>query len=353
MMRIAIVNDVTLAVEALRSVVTSVPEYQIAWTASDGAEAVQKCAADIPDLILMDLIMPRMDGAEASRRIMRESPCAILIVTATVEGHSSKVFEAMGWGALDAVKTPVLLNSADPAPGSQLLAKIAMIGRLIGKTRSRRTRAPSAPATSKPEQPGRPGFPLIAIGSSTGGPTAVARVLSGLPEDLNAAIAVVQHVDEIFAPGLASWLARESGRDVKIIARGDRVDPSFVQIASTNDHLRLTPGLRLTYTEEPSDYSYRPSADVFFQTVVNHWAGTAVGVLLTGMGDDGAKGLLAMRQAGWHTIAQSPETCIAYGMPKAAAKLGAAVEILPLDQIAGAISRVLSASASLSQRSRS
>ena len=115
-MRIAIVNDVPMAVEALRRVVTSVPEYQIAWIAADGEEAVRQCAADVPDLILMDLMMPRMDGAEASRRIMRDSPCAILIVTATVGGHSSKVFEAMGWGALDAVSTPVLDRPGEPIP---------------------------------------------------------------------------------------------------------------------------------------------------------------------------------------------------------------------------------------------
>src|ERR1700690_2620768 len=132
-MRIAIVNDVPMAVEALRRVVTSVPDYQIAWIAADGEEAVRQCAADVPDLILMDLIMPKMDGVEASRIIMRDSPCAILVVTATVGGNSSRVFEAMGWGALDAVNTPVLETSGEPPRGSDLLAKIAMLSRLSGK----------------------------------------------------------------------------------------------------------------------------------------------------------------------------------------------------------------------------
>src|SRR5579862_450945 len=133
-MRIAIVNDMPMAVEALRRVITGVPEYQIAWIAADGEEAVRQCRADPPDLILMDLIMPRMDGAEASRLIMRDSPCAILIVTATVEGHSSKVFEAMGSGALDAVKTPVLDGPGKTGGGSDLLAKIAMLRKLIGRS---------------------------------------------------------------------------------------------------------------------------------------------------------------------------------------------------------------------------
>jgi two-component system response regulator WspF len=338
-MRIAIVNDVAIAVEALRRVVTSVPEYQIAWIAADGEEAVRQCAVDVPDLILMDLMMPKMDGAEASRLIMRDSPCAILVVTATVGGHSSKVFEAMGWGALDAVNTPVLEMSGDASHASELLAKIAMLGRLIGKSPPKPPRMRVATGTSSDPQPG---FPLIAIGASTGGPAALARVLAGLPPALHAAITIVQHVDERFAPGLASWLAQESSRDVRPIRVNDRPNASVVQIASTNDHLLLTPELTFTYANEPTNYSYRPSVDVFFHTVVSWWPVTAIGVLLTGMGSDGAKGLLAMRRAGWHTIAQDKATCVLYGMPKAAASIDAAVEILPLDQIAPAIARAAS-----------
>ena len=187
--------------------------YQIAWIAADGEEAVRLCAADVPDLILMDLMMPRMDGAEASRIIMRDSPCAILIVTATVGGHSSKVFEAMGWGALDAVNTPVLEMSGEPSQASELLAKIAMLGKLIRKSppKTLPVRHVSAADGRDPQ----PDFPLIAIGASTGGPAAVARVLADLPPALHAAVTIVQHVDEFFAPGLASWLAQESSRDVR------------------------------------------------------------------------------------------------------------------------------------------
>jgi two-component system, chemotaxis family, response regulator WspF len=338
-MRIAIVNDVPMAVEALRRVVTSVPEYRIAWIAADGGEAVRQCAADVPDLILMDLIMPRMDGVEASRIIMRDSPCAILVVTANVGGNSSKVFEAMGWGALDVVTTPVLEKNGEAGGASALLAKIAMLRKLIAKSPPHPPPAQGKTAASSDRQLG---FPLIAIGASTGGPAALARVLSGLPPTLHAAITIVQHVDELFAPGLASWLARESSRDVRTIKPNDSPDASVVQIASTNGHLLLTPELTFTYSDEPVDCSYRPSVDVFFYTVANWWPAGAVGVLLTGMGADGAAGLLAMRRAGWHTIAQDKASSIVYGMPKAAAKINAAVEILPLDQIAGAIARAAS-----------
>jgi two-component system response regulator WspF len=333
-MTIAIVNDVPMAVEALRRVVTSVPEYQIAWIAADGEQAVRQCAADVPDLVLMDLMMPRMDGAEASRIIMRDSPCAILIVTATVGGHSSKVFEAMGWGALDAVNTPVLDTSGEPSPPSQLLTKIAMLRKLVGKSPAGPPALRMAPASGVVP---RPDFPLVAIGASTGGPAALLHLLAGLPPALHAAIIIVQHVDKVFAPGLATWLARESSWDVRAIGAGDRPEAGVVKIASTNDHLLLTPELAFTYSNEPADYSYRPSVDVFFHTVAAWWPVTAVGVLLTGMGADGAKGLLAMRCAGWHTIAQDQATSVVYGMPKAAAKINAAVEILPLDRIAQAI----------------
>ena len=174
-MRIAIVNDVPMAVEALRRVLLSVPDHQIAWVAADGEEAVRQCKADTPDLILMDLIMPRMDGAEASRIIMRDSPCAILVVTATVEGHSSKVFEAMGWGALDAINTPALEKPGEPGGGSELLTKVAMLSKLIDKSP---TQALSPWITAAENGRPQPDFPLIAIGASTGGPAALASLLA-------------------------------------------------------------------------------------------------------------------------------------------------------------------------------
>ncbi len=346
-MRIAIVNDMPLAVEALRRVVGSVPGYEVAWIAVDGEDAVQKCAADKPDLILMDLMMPRMDGAEATRIIMQRSPCAILVVTATVGGHAAKVFEAMGYGALDAVDTPVLGLSGDPAGAGPLLAKIAMLGRLISRSKpsvltldaSARTRAPGA-------------LPFVVIGASTGGPSALVRVISRLPRDLPAAMAVIQHVDEQFAPGLASWLSSQTGHDVRIARTDDRPRQGIVFLASTNDHLVLTPEVAYAYTSEPADYPYRPSVDVFFESVARAWPGPLVGVLLTGMGADGAQGLLSLRHAGWHTIAQDQATSVVYGMPRAAARLKAAIDILPVDDIAAAIVSAVQGARSRNLRKR-
>jgi len=342
-MRIAIVNDTAMILESLRRIVMSNPDNQLAWLARDGAEAVQRCAIDTPDLILMDLVMPVMDGVEATRRIMEQSPCAILIVTATVRGNTSKVFEAMGAGALDAVKTPIAAAGKSAAGTDMLLAKIATISALItGQKRpASRTARPIRPQSAPTEHC------LLAIGASTGGPAALAKVLGKLPADFPAYVLVVQHVDRQFAYNFAAWLNDQTALDVRLALDGDRPERGTVLVAGTDDHLILTADQTVAYTAEPRDYAYRPSVNVLFQSVTAHWPGKAVGVLLTGMGKDGGSGLLQMRQKGWHTIAQDEASCAVYGMPKTAVELGAAVEILPLDEIGAAVSHAIGPTARL------
>ena len=332
-MRIAIVNDVAMATEALRRVVASVPEYELAWVAGDGAQAVEKCKQDTPDLILMDLMMPVMDGVEATRRIMAQTPCGILIVTGTVEGHAAKVFEALGAGALDVVQTPILAGSSQTRGAAALRFKLGAIGRLVsggnGKPQSRGS------LQSEPQPGSALRTRLIAIGASAGGPAALAAILSGLPRDFPAAIVIVQHVDPQFVPMMADWLNQQSAVSVRIARQGDRPQPNTALIAGTNDHLVFINPQSLGYTSEPAGCCYRPSIDVFLKSIVRHWEGTVVGVLLSGMGRDGASGLRAMRDAGSLTIAQDAMSCVVYGMPKAAAELDAAAKILPVTKIAG------------------
>jgi len=333
--RIAIVNDLAPVVEFLRRIITEVPGYEVTWVARNGVDAVKKCAADIPDLILMDLTMPGMDGVEATRRIMAESPCPILIVTATVDGNTSKIFEAMGYGALDAINTPLMGNgAAEQQSREALLKRIEAIKRL------------SSPSTLSAQGHARPGLPrdlppLVVIGSSTGGPKALATVLSGLPKDIRAAIIIVQHVGGEFSEGLAGWLNAQTPLNVSLATRGRQPAGSAVFLAGSNDHLILAPDLTLTYTKEPSNIPFRPSVDVFFKSVAEHWPSKGVAVLLTGMGRDGAEGLAALRRAGWYTIAQDEATSVVYGMPKVARDLGAAVDILPIDRVAPAIVQFL------------
>ncbi len=333
-MRIGIVNDMRLAVEALRRVVTGAPGYTVAWVAYDGAEAVAKCAQDTPDLVLMDLIMPVMDGVRATAEIMRRSPCAVLVVTATVEGHAAKVFEAMGCGALDAVATPVLGPDGKIQGGEALLAKIANLARLTGRREA--SEPPVRPAARLAfEAPGT--APLVAIGASTGGPKALADVLGAAPADLGAGIVVIQHVDVQFAGGLADWLGSQCRLPVRLAVEGGEVVCNQILLAASNDHLALGADRRLHYTADPKECAYRPSVDAFFRSALKYWPRRDLAILLTGMGRDGAAGLLELRRAGWHTIAQDERSSVLYGMPKAAAEIGAAVEILPPDRIREAI----------------
>ncbi|AET90619.1 chemotaxis response regulator protein-glutamate methylesterase [Caballeronia cordobensis] len=322
-MKIGIVNDVPLAVEALRRALASRPDFEIAWIAHDGQQAIDYCAAHTPDVVLMDLVMPKVDGVQASRTIMARSPCAILVVTVDVGANAWRVYEAMGAGALDAVDTPALAGSDARRGAAALIGKIDQIGARLASS--------SVAIASKSSER------LVAIGASAGGPSALATLLGALPKHFAAAIVIVQHVDRAFAEGMAQWLDAQSALPVRIAREGDRPAPGVVLLAATNDHLHFASAGRLGYTAHPEQLPYRPSVDVFFQSVTERWTGRALGVLLTGMGRDGAIGLKSMRAKGYHTIAQDEATSAVYGMPKAAAALDAAVSILPLPRIAGAI----------------
>ena len=175
---------------------------------------------------------------------------------------------------------------------------------------------------------------LVAIGASAGGPPALAALLRALPSGFPAAVVLIQHLDQQMSAGFAEYLGLHSSIPVRIAADGDRLTPGMALLAGTNDHLVLKSRYRVGYTKEPADYLYRPSVDAFFDSMTRVWRGPAVGVLLTGMGRDGAAGLKRLRNEGHHTIAQDQQTSAVYGMPKAAAALDAAVDVLPLDQIA-------------------
>ncbi len=332
-MRIAIVNDSIMAVECLKRILVTTDRHQVAWVARDGSEAVMRCTSDKPDLILMDLVMPVMDGVEATRQIMQKSPCAILIVTASVDGRSSKVFQAIRAGAMDVVRTPSFDINANGKEAMKLLKKIDTIERLIAMEETV-TRPPASATSNKAKD--KEGV-LVVIGSSTGGPQALATVLSSFPESFPASVIVVQHVDAQFAPSLASWLDSRTSLPVHTIKEGDRPIPGSIQIACTNDHLIMTPERTFAYSRKPMGNVFRPSVDVFFESVARNWKGKGIGVLLTGMGRDGAKGLLALRERGWHTISQDRDSSVIYGMPKAAAELNAAVRVLPLSNIGAAL----------------
>jgi two-component system response regulator WspF len=324
-MRIAIANTPPSTVESLRMALSRAPQHKLAWSVNSCADVARKCAEDTPDLLLMGLLMPVAEVVECTLRIMKISPCPILLVAVDYERQISGVFEVMGAGALDVVNIP----AAGCEEGvRELLRKIAAIGKRIASAAPGGTRL----GTLAPNENRLP--PLIVIGASTGGPNALAVILAALPEGFSAAILIVQHVDQQFADGIASWLGQNCRLSVDIARTGDKPLPGHVLLASTNDHMVLTADRAVAYTVEPVDNPYRPSADVFFASVAQNWPQPSVAVLLTGMGRDGASGLMALHRAGWHTIAQDRESCAVFGMPKAAIELGAAKRILSPPDIA-------------------
>ena len=375
-MRIAIVNDLRIATEALRRLLAGQPDCELAWTAPDGAVAVERCRADVPDLILMDLVMPVMDGVEATRRIMQATPCPILVVTATVDGNLERVYNALGAGALDAVNCPTFGTDGRLEGGEPVLKKIRVLRRMRAPSAasgaasaagvatgasgaagsgapaaSAPVRAPSPPAgpprplASAPVPPSAAGSasgsslpaPCVLIGSSTGGPEALSVVLRGLSREFSAPILVVQHLDPAFVPGLIEWLARETGRRVRAVAAGDRPAAGVVHVACTGDHLVFARDGSLRYQAEPIDEPYRPSVDVFFESAVTPVLAPGVAVVLTGMGRDGADGLLKLRQAGWRTFAQDAASSVVYGMPRAAKESGGAQQVVALGEMGASI----------------
>lgn len=328
-MRIGIVNPIAAVGHLLERVVCVNPAHRVVWLALNGASALDLCAKVTPDLILMDLTMPGMDGVETTRRIMATTPCAILILTGNVRANASRVFEAMGHGALDAIDTPMMERGTLEDSARPLLLKITAISQLIGDRR----RQPPAADANPVVNVSRP-HPLVAIGASAGGPAVLATLLRDLPADFPAAMVIVQHVDEQFAGGMAAWLNEGTALAVRTAKEGDRPTAGQVLLAASCDHLTFKSADRVGYTDHPIDYVYRPSVDVLFHSACRLWVGDIVGVLLSGMGRDGALGLKALRDRGHYTIAQDQASSAVYGMPKAAAAIHAAVDVLPAGRIA-------------------
>ena len=276
-MRVAIVNDLPLVTEALRRIVLSDATHEVVWTAQDGEQAVRQCRRDTPDVVLMDLIMPNVNGAEATRRIMQENPCAVLVVTAGVSANFALVCEAMGYGAYDAVCTPVLGNRSPAEAGAELLGKLAAVERvnrrLAGKNAGgshvgNRPVDSDLQVSRRQAEPVDSRLPLVAIGTSTGGPPALGALLKGLAEDFPAGIVIVQHIGQEFVGSLVEWLQAQTRLTVRVAANGQMPEPRTVLVAGSDDHLVMGRDGRLTYRAQPVDCPYRPSVDELFYSLV-------------------------------------------------------------------------------------
>jgi len=336
-MRIAIANDNKENVIILQHIIEKISDHEVAWTAFDGADAVNKCANDTPDLILMDMVMPILDGVAACHAIMQNTPCAIIIVTSSVTENAAMIFEAMGYGALDVVKTPFTNINSSTSETDDLLKKIKTVANLIDSDTSKNNiRCDNNILVNNKDKK------LVVIGSSTGGPGVLATILGSMPGDFSVPIIIVQHVDSTFTQSFASWLDKQSKLEVKIAREGDIPKAGLVLIAGESEHLVMLDGGKLSYTPDPKELVYKPSVNVFFNSVAKHWKGSIIAGLLTGMGKDGAEGLANIRNVGGNTITQTQETCAVYGMPKAADDIGASMQSLPPDEISAEIIKLVS-----------
>jgi two-component system chemotaxis response regulator CheB len=340
--QVVIADDSLVAREMLVQILTSDPEIEVIGQAADGAEAVDMVARLRPDLVTMDIHMPRMDGLQATEKIMAYTPTPILVVSSSVHGEGmGRAFDALDFGALEVIKKPEPRDWADlDRIGREVIRKVKVLAnvRVITHIRGRRTMAGAPKAMGRPVGPS--GRSLVAIGSSTGGPSALLDVLARLPGDLPAPVVIAQHIADGFIPGLVSWL--DSGCKLTVVAAedGQHIEPGVVYFAPTGSNMVVSRD-RVRYEAVGKGQLYVPSADTLFASVASSHGKQAVGVLLTGMGADGAEGLKLMRNTGAGTIAQDEATSTVFGMPKAAIDIGAAERVLPIHKVAEAIEEML------------
>ncbi len=342
--RVLIVDDSLVAREMLAQILATDPYIEVVGMATNGEEAVTMTAELRPDLITMDIHMPKMDGLIATERIMAYTPTPILVVSSSVYGEGmGRAFDALESGALEVIKKPEPREWADlERIGRDVIRKVRLLSRVrvITHIKGKRAGRIVAPPMLGVDVVRREGPALIAIGSSTGGPSALLNILGRLPADIPVPIVVAQHIADGFIPGLVNWL--DSGCKLRVAAAEDGAiaKPGVAHFAPTGLNLAMD-GTRMRFREPTAGQLYIPSADTLFQSVARSFGRTAIGVLLTGMGADGALGLKEMHDAGASTIAQDEATSAVYGMPKAAKEIGAAGVVLPVHEIATELERVI------------
>jgi two-component system chemotaxis response regulator CheB len=306
--------------------------------AESAAEAIELVQSLRPDVVTLDLQIPDGGGQRVIEQIMAVAPTPILVLSASVADRESiAAVEALVAGAVDILPKPARWRAVDEAALRSRVRLVSGVA-VIRHTRSARS---AARAGSPARRAAQRGTPIVAIGASTGGPAALAAVLSGL-DGLPASVVIVQHLHPDFFGGLVSWMARVTTLPVELAAAGEPLRAGVVTIAPGGVHLKVDDEDRVVLDPDPESL-HRPSVDVLFKSLATRPAGRNVGVLLTGMGDDGAAGLLELRKRGDVTIAQDEATSVVFGMPRAAQRLGAALHVTPLDKIAALITKAVKA----------
>jgi two-component system chemotaxis response regulator CheB len=339
MIRCLIVDDSPTFRGVLRNILRRAPEVIVVAEAGDGEEAIARALELAPDVITMDVRMPRRDGLGAIREIMRRSPRPIVVVSsAAAEANEQVSFQALKLGAVEVLPKPDALDAQQFAAQAEAIrqAVLAVAHVELGLRPPQSSGRALAPAAAAPVS-----YPptCVGIGASTGGPPALQRILGALPADYPLPILVVQHIADGFTEGLVRWLGTQCPLPVRVAREGEALAPGVVLVAPDRRHLMVSLG-RVRLDDSPPVKNLRPSATLLFASLARELGAGAAGFLLTGMGDDGAAGLKLMRERGAYTAAQGPQSSVVWGMPRVAAETGAAAELLELEEIAPALVRL-------------
>jgi two-component system chemotaxis response regulator CheB len=332
-LKVLVVDDSVTARQMLVNLIGTTSDMAVIGEASNGKQAVQLARELHPDVILMDLVMPDMDGLEATREIMDLAPTPIVMISASLETNEANIaFQAIRVGALMAVQKPRGPHHQDYATQSQIF--LNMVRAMASVKVIHHWNRQKIPTRTKPAQIKVAPPHLVAVAASTGGPAALAEIIQNLPADFPLPIVIVQHIAPDFVFSLREWLSGLTPLKIEIAQKGRTPLPGHIYLAPGNAHLSLTTAQSFDLDLEQHGEPHMPSGNVLLTSVARSYGTHAIGIVLTGMGSDGARGLRAMYDAGAFTIAQNEATSVVYGMPRDAIELGAAQQILPVQDIA-------------------
>jgi len=340
--RVLVVDDSPVVRELLVYLLGADPRIQVVGTAGNGEEALEAVKHKKPDVVTMDYHMPKMNGLEATRKIMETHPVPIVIVSgSSARDEASAAFRLLEAGAIAVVEKPVGVgHPRHEAAAKELLQTVKLMSEVKVVKRWPRREAGAPAALLRPAAelaPVQAEIKLVAIGASTGGPIVLKTILAGLPENFPVPILIVQHIAAGFTQGLADWLAQSSGFAVYVASADQSLLPGHAYVAPDGLHMKLAPEGRIVLSAEAPENGHRPSVSTLFRSVATAVGRNAIGVLLTGMGNDGARELRLMKNKGAVTIAQDQETSVVHGMPGEAIKLDAATLVLPPEKIAAVL----------------
>jgi len=341
MINVLIVDDSAVVRQHLKDVLESDKDIRVMGTAKDGEEAVRFVQEKKPDVITMDINMPNMNGFEATRKIMETNPVPIVIVTASYDRSDvEKSFHSMEAGALAIIEKPFgeghphsKETQNDLVQTVKLMSEVKVVRRWK-RERERQSEAIDKKVSDKGLKKRDKKIKIVAIGASTGGPPIIQTILSGLKKGYSAPILVVQHISKGFLEGLVEWLRQSTGLPVHIAKHGEELLPGHIYFARDDYHLGVDKDGRLRLSREEIENGLRPSVSYLFRSIMNSFDGEAVGILLTGMGKDGAMEMKMMKDNGAVTIAQDRESSVVYGMPGEAVRLDGATYVLTPEEIA-------------------